>query len=618
MKRKKNIALVLLIAMLISLSMVVIHGTAAENSNMPVSPEPPEKIDELQQWIYYQGYNYTVAENWITALPPEERSRLCGYKPPMAPTRPLPPNVDFRVDGSTESEMILQSSVGALPSAYDARDYGYVTPVKDQEDCGSCWIFAATADFESEVAIGESNLRDFSEQELGDCNIREWFCGGGNAYVTTNYFSKKGAANETCHTYAATEQTCQGCLLLKNVDNWRIITGIDGDELSNVDTIKNAILEYGPVYTTMYVRDDFFYYSGGVYEYLHPPNQPNNHAILIIGWNDTLGDNGAWLIKNSWGTGWGMGGYAWVAYGSAKLGESTSAISGYNNADDQIHYYDEYGWLGAVAGCPPATTAYGAVRFNTSQCGQLHSVDFWAIDPDMQYEIRIFDAISGGPSGYTFSNQRGSTQTGITKEEGYYSIPLDTPIWLDSEDDFVVQVKFTTTTGYNYPIPIDYEASSVVSGESYSSCDGTSFEKSIDYDIGIRARQNVEECGQCLGDCYAGSDCTGDLIATNVPCYQCLSEYGRYWKPNRDDACFNDVEPFDLCLNYCPQCCNGFDDDDQDAAIDYPDDDDCTCGLDPSEVEELPPVPELPTILLFSVGLLVLAGYAMVRRKHNK
>jgi len=80
------------------------------------------------------------------------------------------------------SMVILVSAVDsmALPASYDAMALGYVTPVKDQGSCGSCWIFAATADFESDVAIGESSKLDFSEQEVGDCNI--WSSVGGHSF----------------------------------------------------------------------------------------------------------------------------------------------------------------------------------------------------------------------------------------------------------------------------------------------------------------------------------------------------------------------------------------------------------------------------------------------------
>ena len=511
MRSKKAIGIMLAVIMAVSVFIAVIPGIASEPSNTPVTTEQTEErgIEELQQRVYEQGYNYAVAENWITRLSPEERKALCGYKPLKAPTEPLPENVRFVSD----VPKVKTEKIGSLlPPSYDAMALGYVTPVKDQAACGSCWLQGAIADFESDVLINESqysNLTlDFSEQEVGDCNI--WasvgghnFCEGGNAYMTTNFFTKYGTADEACHPYAETSQTCQNCPLLKNVDNWRFITGSDGESESQITTIKNAIQNYGPVYSTIYANDALMAYDSGVYKY--EGAEETNHAIEIIGWDDSLE---AWLIKNSWGTDWGRNstypGCGWVAYGAANLGDGTNAIASYKNPSDVIFYHDECGWMTGCVGCG-TPTAYGAVRFIPSQDSTLTAVDFWAVDASMAYEIKIFDTLNTVGSEYTFSNQLGTTQTGTINELGYYSIPLNTPVQLVSGDDFIVQVKLTTT-GYKSPIPIDYadhiswlnwSSIATFSGESYASCDGTEFEKLYisgigNLDIGIRARAEVE------------------------------------------------------------------------------------------------------------------------------
>ncbi|MEA2075618.1 MAG: C1 family peptidase [Euryarchaeota archaeon] len=507
-KCKKAIGIVFAVIIAVSVFAVAIPGIASESSNTPATAEQMGKIEieELQQRVYEQGYNYTVAENGITCLSPEEKKALCGYKHLKAPTEPLPENVGFVLDVPK-----AETKIGSPPPSYDAMALGYVTPIKNQI-CGACWLHGAIADFESDVAIGESNLLDLSEQEVGDCNI--WasagghnYCNGGNALMTTNYFTKYGAADEACNPYVATPQTCQNCPILKNVDNWRMVTGDDGESQIYISTIKNAILNYGPVYSTIYASDPgFSAYDSGVYEYWGTGE--TDHAIEIIGWDNTLSHshgNGAWLIKNSWGTGWGASGpypgCAWVAYGAANLGDATSAISGYSNADSQTYFHDECGWMGYCAGCD-APTAYGAVRFIPTEDSTLTAVDFWAVDADMQYEIKIFDSITPVGSKYTFSDQLGTTQTGTTNESGYYSIPLDMPVQLTCGDGFIVQVKLTTTE-WKYPIPIDYcnfpwlnwSAIATSSGESYASCDGSQFEKygTGGKDIGIRARLELPQ-----------------------------------------------------------------------------------------------------------------------------
>ena len=483
-------------------------------SNTTVTIEQSGEIEEPQQGIFNsQGYNYTVAENWITILTEEERQSLYGYKPLAQHTEPFQENFNFKfaVEGGVGQPTVGQPPVGQ-PLAYDAMASGYVTPIRNQGLCGACWIFAATTDFESDVLIKEtvSNLTlSYSEQEVGDCNI--WhraggysLCNGGNSQMTTNFFTKNGSANESCNPYAAAPGTCQNCSIHRNADNWRIITGYNGNDLGYVTTIQNAILNYGPVYSTIYAGDSGFSgYNSGVYEYWGTENV--NHAIQIIGWNNSLPHShgtGAWLIKNSWGTGWGAGhkypGCAWVAYGAANIGDWTSAIADYKNPDDTILYHDESGWMNWCLGYTNPT-AYGAVRFTPSQNLTLTAVDFWAVDASMTYEIKLFDTLNDlGGGNYGFSNQLGTTQTGITNEAGYYSIPLNTPVQLTSGDDFIVQVNLTTT-GYGYPLPIDYYDTGshpwtpplpevfTFSGESYCSPDGSQFVKPTE-DIGIRAR----------------------------------------------------------------------------------------------------------------------------------
>ncbi len=401
-------------------------------------------------------------------------------------------------------EKIETLNLESLPSSYDAMALGYVTPVKDQGACGSCWLFAAAAELESRVLMTEGVEFEFSEQELGDCNI--WssigghdFCDGGHTRMVINYMTKYGAGDEACHPYVAMPQTCYDCSPRKNVNNWRMITGADGE--SQIETIKNAVLVYGAVSTHIHGNDTgFLHYKGGVYEYWG--SEKVDHSLELIGWNDTLPHShgtGAWLVKNSWGTDWGASGpypgCAWVAYGAANIGEFTNAIASYKDPDDVIFYHDECGCLGYdYGGWGP--TAYGAVRFTPSQDLTLTAIDFWTGYSNMEYEITIFDTFNDDSSGYSFTDPLGTTQVGTIDEVGYYSILLDTPVPLVSGDDFIVQVKFTAP-GNDYPVPIDYYNSSKLpawseiatfSGESYCSETGTLSGSTIPYDIGIRAR----------------------------------------------------------------------------------------------------------------------------------
>ena len=132
-----------------------------------------------------------------------------------------------------------------------------------------------------------------------------------------------------------------------------------------------------------------------------------NHAVLIVGWDDSLGPEGAWIVKNSWGTDWGMDGYFYIAYGAANIGTMSSYITSYKNhdADETILYYDEGGFArfdieGNVidmssigAGLP---TAWCASIFTPGDSGILNAVDFWTTSSNAFYEIRIYDQMVDG------------------------------------------------------------------------------------------------------------------------------------------------------------------------------------------------------------------------------
>ncbi|MBM3307827.1 MAG: T9SS type A sorting domain-containing protein [Candidatus Eisenbacteria bacterium] len=279
--------------------------TSMAKEARPVAPDP--EIEALQRGIDESGRHWTARRNWTTDLSEEEAQALLGARVPLEVERRF-----ARLDRS--SFPIARD----LPASFDWRALGGVTPVKNQGGCGSCWDFAGVAAIESQVLLNEGTAYDLSEQQVLSCATPGTGCNGGWYSWAWEYFREHGAALESCMPYQASHGVpCAdaSCTKYATVREWI-------DVPNDVDAIKTAILT-APVATTFRVYGDFYSYGSGCYE--NPGTDPINHAVLIVGWDDSMcGGQGAWLCKNSWGDWWGsLGGYFWIKYGSCNVGTCT-------------------------------------------------------------------------------------------------------------------------------------------------------------------------------------------------------------------------------------------------------------------------------------------------------
>jgi C1A family cysteine protease len=405
-----------------------------------------------------------------------------------------------------------------LPSSFDWRDYGKVTSVKDQDPCGTCWDFAATSTLESAVLMNESVAYNFSEQSVALCVDHSWTylydnstdpcLAGGNCWLASEVFIRKGSVPETCNPYDGSALNCDGscvcddCPPVKKVDGFRVAAW-NG---SQIDTIKNAIYNNGPAKLSYFHDWDYEYWDttwGAIYDYF-PCIEGTNHAVIIVGWNDDVPHpnpshtgTGAWIIKNSWGTAvpWAAGagisdGYFYIAYDSSCV--ERIIYLGYKNPlpGEELLYWDEAGQVDNV-GYGGDSSAWMASVFTANNSVDLTHVDFWTTSNNAQYEIYVWD----GYFGAELANQAGNCQ-----EAGYYSIPLNASISIGAGQQFTVGVKMTTP-GYGYPIPVEYEISGTVDPPIQS---GVSFIRhtasnswtdlaNYDWNACLRARVKEEE-----------------------------------------------------------------------------------------------------------------------------
>jgi len=301
----KKMAFIILLACL-----AILWSTTSRADEASVA----EEIKAIQQMIEENGYSWEAGYNEIMDLPIEERRLRLGLKVPEEVQNMfnnLDPR-DFPILTRTES-------------VFDWRLLGGVTPVQNQGNCGSCWAFAAAAGFESAYLIGSGITADISEQAIVSCDLNSNGCEGGWTGSALSHLATHGAKDESCMPYQ------QSDLVPCTEEECEVIAYLDGYQPlpNNVDAIK-SMLTMGPVTTSYTVYDDFYSYQSGCYEH-NGDTEPTNHAVLIVGWDDNeCNGEGAWIVKNSWGPGFGrLGGYFYIKYGSAAFG-SNSLFPMYN------------------------------------------------------------------------------------------------------------------------------------------------------------------------------------------------------------------------------------------------------------------------------------------------
>jgi len=392
----------------------------------------------------------------------------------------------------------------ALPARWDWRDSGKVSPVKDQEGCDAGYAFAAVADLESKMLMDGSSIGPLSENHAKECNwqaLNENFggdgsCMGGSSRMVANLFSQKGAVLQSCDPWNGSDAECKGtCPYHKTVLEWRIISR---NQVPDTERLKSSIYAYGPVQATMYTGyadqwyETFSLYDGGTLYY--PGTEEPNHSVLIVGWDDNLthdGGTGAWIVKNSVGTYWGVDGYFTIAYGSASIGTDSSVFSAWQDYDagGELLYYDEAGWTDEFGF--GRNTGWGLCRFTPTRSAQATRVEFWTTDATSDVDVYIYDSwlIGVGPR-----DLLGSRLDLSYPEAGYHSVLLDDPVAVTSGNEVVVVVKLTNT-GPRPPVPVESveQLGSWETNRTYISADGADGSwldvgMEVSSDIAIRLR----------------------------------------------------------------------------------------------------------------------------------
>ncbi len=211
------------------------------------------------------------------------------------------------------------------PSAFDWRNKdgkNWLTPVKAQGNCGSCWAFASVGGVESKIKISRNDPSfdvDLSEQYLvADCSSAG-HCGGGSRSAALQFIQENGIPDELCFPYQGADLPCSNRCGNWNKRLWQIDGYTDYYRSTPDEEIKNSLVEKGPLPAGMLM--DGYFDSNGIYRCNNPGRSP--HAIVIVGYNDY---GNYWIVRNSWGSGWNGDGYFKIGYGECDILYTSNSI----------------------------------------------------------------------------------------------------------------------------------------------------------------------------------------------------------------------------------------------------------------------------------------------------
>jgi hypothetical protein len=279
----------------------------------------------VSQW--FAGF-VVAAVTFVVAFnlsAPAQDDKKGGEKPKYARGLVLPKNLAFQIAQSwARHGHRLKALPTVTASSYDCRTLGLVPPIKNQSDCGSCWDFSGTGACEAALFKAGQAKADgsfgLSEQFTLDCG-RNGGCNGDWAETVLEWCKSKGLPTVADYgSYSARPGQCKSTGSMKM---WRIVdygyVGTDST-VPSVQSMKNAMVQFGPLSVAVAADDSLANYSSGVFK--GSGSRDIDHAVMIVGWQDdaSITSGGYWIMRNSWGTSWGEQGYMKIAYGANMIG----------------------------------------------------------------------------------------------------------------------------------------------------------------------------------------------------------------------------------------------------------------------------------------------------------
>jgi cathepsin B len=239
----------------------------------------------------------------------------------------------------TKLDMTLNIPVGKfeepldLPTNFDSRQKwgAKIHPIRNQEQCGSCWAFGATEALSDRIAIQGGPNIVLSPQDLVSCDKpSNYGCEGGYLNLAWQFMQTTGVVSDECYPYTSgngVDGVCQKRCTGRGF-TWGEHKSQAAQMFTTVQDIMQEVYTNGPVEVAFSVYQDFFSYSGGVYQH-ESGSLAGGHAVKLIGWGvDTSTNQDYWLIANSWGADWGLQGFFMILKGVNECGIESNVIAG--------------------------------------------------------------------------------------------------------------------------------------------------------------------------------------------------------------------------------------------------------------------------------------------------
>lgn len=376
---------------------------------------------------------------------------------------------------------------GTLPSSYDLRDYDYVTTVKDQQSGGNCWAFGSLAALESAILKASGDELDLSEENMK--NLMQTYSDYGWSGIETN----GGGYDNMAIAYLTSwlgpvleydEQYDDYSMLspvLNSVTHVQNIIYIKRSTYTDNDAMKEAIVKYGAVSTGIYY--DSVYFNSAKNAYYYYGSGYANHAVAIVGWDDDYSlnnfyykpaGNGAWIVKNSWGSLWGEDGYFYVSYYDTQLAlvgdDDYSYAFVFNDSEryDKNYQYDIGGKTDYLL--TENKTVWVQNIFNSTDNELLAAVStYFRKVTDWELFIHLNDELVLTKNG--------------TSRPGYHTINLGDYIPIGQGDIFKVTFKLTSDDYAEFAISekVAFNKALYTPGISFFSFDGVNWTDLYNY-----------------------------------------------------------------------------------------------------------------------------------------